>query len=231
MGDVAKRMAGITYIKIFGRQRTGTTFFRALCTHNFVNIRVFNNQFGWKHGLPFDEAKLRRWVKRYKSNQRKFEMHRNSLDDILDGNKMYPFVIIKNPYSWYWSIKKWIGPNVDVKKQYTLYNNRYRAYKQLCEGKLHPNIYHPGTVMRYEDLISDANIALRGIADETGCVLKDRIKVPKKVAQSNAFSEARRKFYLSQGVFNLPKEVLDRINALIDWDLMAYYGYEKRSIK
>lgn len=230
MGDVTKRMAGRIYIKIFGRQRTGTTFFRDLCTQNFNDVAVFNNQFGWKHGIPLNEVRIREWVARYKFHKCKFAMHSKALDDVVNGNKIYPFVIIKNPYSWYWSIKKWIGKGMDVNEQYTLYNNRYQIYKKLCEGELYPNIYHLGTVVRYEDLLNDAQGVLQNISEQTGCGLKERFKVPEKVEQSKPFNEARRKFYLSEGVFKLPKELLAQINKLIDWDLMSYYGYEKRAI-
>jgi hypothetical protein len=223
-------MARITYIKIFGRQRTGTTFFRALCTQNFNGVRVFNNQFGWKHGLPLDEKKLKEWVNRYKPYKRKFKLHTSSLEDILCGNKMYPFVIIKNPYSWYWSIRKWVGDNVNVKKQYTIYNNRYRVYKELCEGRLYPEVYYPGTIMKYEDLIDHPSRVLKNISKQTGCGLNQKIKIPIQVEQSSRFTEERRQFYLSSGTFGLSKKIIDEVNGLVDWDLMRYYGYERRSI-
>ena len=45
-------------LKVFGLQRSGTTYLRDLLKHNF-ELPVFTNELGWKHGIELNGTVLK----------------------------------------------------------------------------------------------------------------------------------------------------------------------------
>jgi hypothetical protein len=172
-----------------------------------------------------DLEKADNWIKA-KPNRHQFS---TILNNIKNGNMIYPCIIIKNPYSWYQSIKKWSGAKFKLEKTYKRYNELYTSYKHLYEEGYKVNkLYNKGIVVRYEDVLEDPQKVISEIADSFGLESKGGFTIPNKVPQSDKFGEDRKKFYLSGGIFDLSKELADKITELVDWELMKFYGYKPR---
>jgi hypothetical protein len=217
------------YIKIYGDRRTGTNFIQQLCRQNFNNVDVFDNQFGWKHGPPKNKEEMFKWISK---NTKRRSNYGKIFDEFLQGgNKLYPCVIIKNPYSWYLSIKNYIGKMANRKfnlaKLYKRYNMIYSSYKEMYEGKYGNELYSQTVVVKYEDLLVNAEQKINEIAEMLGLKIKTPFVVPNKVYMSDKFTDNKKKFYLSGGAFGLSDTVVQKINNLMDWDLMKFYGYER----
>jgi len=214
----------VKYIKIYGDRRTGTNFLQQLCRQNFENITVFDNQFGWKHGFPLDKDKMSNWVV---ENPKRKSNYGKIFKKILEGDhKLYPCIIIKNPYSWYSSIKNYIGNKFNMDRSYTRYNSIYRSYKKLYEGKHDNNIYGKSVIIKYEDLLSDTNRKITEIANFFKITIKKSIVIPRLVPMSGKFTNKKKEFYLSGGTFGLSDKLVQEINDLVDWELMKFYGYK-----
>jgi hypothetical protein len=221
------------YMKVFGIQRSGTTFMRELCRANFVDLTVYTNEFGWKHTSPRKYKSFKKWVHRYKNSSKKFKLFNNVLNSVLNGNRFESIIIIKNPYSWYHSIKKWYGDQFNFEKSYKKYNNLYLAYKQFHLDKSnYGNLYNESYIIRYEYLLRNTTKAMNKLSKFFGIDIKNKnIVIPAKIPQSDPFNESRRTFYLSGDVFGLKKRQVEAINKLVDWDLMKFYGYQRREIR
>jgi hypothetical protein len=205
------------YVKIFGKQRTGTTYTIRLVRENFLDTAGFNNEFGHKHNTPLSPDKLEEFLKKHKK-------HRESWKDIKEGNYIHPLIIIKNPYSWYWSIKKWHAKKFDFTTNYKIYNHLYTQYKDFYENG-RPYFFKP-YILRYEDLIKDPRAKMTEIAAYFEIEIRTDFINPTKVHQSAEFTEKRKKFYLENTTFDLNKKQIKAITAAIDWELMKFYGYE-----
>ena len=213
------------YVKMFGIQRTGTNFIQQILRQNYKNVRALDNQFGWKHGTPLSLKKIDIWIAA-KPNRKKYYP---ILNDIKSGNLMYPCFIIKNPYSWHQSIKKWNGSKFNLEKSYKRYNLLYTSYRNFYEEDYKSSgLYRQGIIIRYEDVLKDTQRVISEIAKSFGLEPKGNFVIPNKVPQSANFDEDRKKFYLGSGTFDLPSKIVQKINSLVDWNLMAFYGYTKK---
>lgn len=212
-------------------QRTCTTFMRSMCQKNLEGVKLFTNEFGSKHNVPRDEEWLKKWmVSKYKNNPRKIKRHKDKLQEMLNGNFMYSIIVIKNPYSWYYSIKAFRGAGFNFKKEYKKYNRLYGVYKDfhLSNKKKYGNFYSKSYIVKYENLLRDPNVIMKSIADKFELkLLHLPVILPIKVEQSVKFTDKRKKFYLSAGSFGLNKKQIDTINNILDWELMEFYGYKK----
>ena len=226
----SKKKFETSYIKIFGMPRTGTTFLRALCFANFKNVRVFTNTFGWKHGQPLSTEEFEKWPERYQKGSKEYERYRGIVSETKDGNKIKFIIVIKNPYSWYYSIRRYRRAHFDMAKlpeEYQIYSNRYRDYKDLYES-VDNDTYGAGCIVMYEDLIENPVSTLKDISREFDIELKSKsVTIPVKVEQSRLFNEKQRKFYLSGGNFKLTQYLVDIINGNVDWVILNFFGYGK----
>jgi hypothetical protein len=212
------------YAKVFGVPRTGTTFVETILALNF-DFGVYLNHYGNKHHEPLTLQEMRGWIEERQWIKDKYL-------SVLDG-VIHPFVVIKNPYSWEQSIKRFSNnPNLNMEVEYGNYNYKYREWKKLLENPHKP--FGKGFIIRYEDVLVDAENIFTNIAEETGLKMKDRgliatgeFIVPTKVNSSDEFTDKRRRFYLSKD-FGLSDEMVEKITRLVDWELMEFYGYERK---
>jgi len=214
------------YIKLYGIQRSGTNFVQVLFRQNFVDVRVFDNTFGWKHGKPLTINGMEKWMDKKNRRQKLGDL----FSKIRKNQCLYPCVIIKNPYSWYQSIKKWSSKygGFHIERSYANYNKVYKSYKDLYEGKYkNEGIYCDAFILKYEDLLRNTKKKVTEVSNQFGINMKGKFIVPTKVYQSKTFTEQRKKFYLGNGNFGLSDKLIKRITDLIDWDLMKFYGYKR----
>lgn len=197
------------YIKVFGIQRVGSNYFYSLYS-NFNIKYELNKTLGWKHDLIDAEVNL------------------SPTPD--PGIKVV--VLIKNPYTWYSSIRRWVTATPHdfpwgehtVENLYKRYNLVYENYKTFLTGNMKGTIFSDGMLVRYEDLIADTEGELNKIADRLGFELKQPLHNPDRVELSKKFTEERRKYYLEQKP-DYDKGIVDRVNLSVDWKLMEYYSY------
>ena len=227
------------YIHIFGIQRSGTTYTTNLIHMNTENVVVSTDN---KHKEPKDadfiEESLRKRLinnEVCRTNPVIHERLSNLIKDLFELNKkMHPLVVIKNPYSWYQSISRWRLLRKDsfrMEVWYDRYNKLYKKCKKLLENPRKP--YGKGMVVRYEDLLRSPKNFIYTLRDDFGMKLKDKIKDSDRMASVNSkfeseptvFTEERRRFYLQNGDFGLPKELINKITELIGWELMKFYEY------
>jgi len=211
------------YAKIFGVPRTGTTFVETIFAINF-EFGVFLNHYGNKHHKPLTLQEMEAWIE-----------ERTWIKDrclpVLNG-VINPLVVIKNPYSWEQSIRKFTkNPRLNLEVEYANYNLKYKLWKRLLEDPYKP--FGKGFVIRYEDYLVDTLPKIIKISEETGLKMKNKgllaggeYVIPTKVSASDEFTEERRQFYLS-GNFGLSKDLIKEITDLVDWKLMEFYGYKK----
>ena len=212
------------HLKVFGMQRTGTTFAMETMNLNLLATTAHNNEFGHKHSKPLTAEEMLLWAI-FEADK----MHRKDWEEIKE-RKLSPIIIIKNPYSWFRSIESWgkvaWAPGYSTEKAYSDWNKKYAWWKDLLENPRTP--FGKGVILKYEDLIRDVGSEMMRIAS----ILQlegvwDPITTPKQVDQSAPFTEERRMYYLdSSQHFGLFPQERKKITKLVDWDLMKYYGYE-----
>lgn len=201
-------------IKQYGIQRSGTNYLRQLLLDNVENICVYENSFGWKHGYPLSREALNKWAKDNKVAQSKLE------DDI------HPIIIIKNPYSWCQSIKKFRADKFNFENLYKRYNSLYKAYKKLyIEGH---DVFAKSYIIKYEDLLRNPKAEMESLARKLGAELKETFINPDKVNMSKKFTTKERDFYLNSENFGLDNKKIEEITNIIDWETIGFYGYERK---
>ena len=122
------------YFKVFGAERTGTMYLKAILDENIENINVFVNAFGSRHEPPLDANGAAAWTARNKRIADKGAT-RLLLKVSQGWIKLNPIVIIKDPYTWYKSIKRWrIGKGIDMEGEYAMYNHVYKGCAHFIEN-------------------------------------------------------------------------------------------------
>jgi len=201
-------------VKQFGIQRSGTNYIRQLLLDNIVEVVIYENHFGHKHAVPLGEKGLNTWAA--KKNR----------EPIVKEDDVHPIIIIKNPYSWYQSIERFRASKFSFHREYERYNKLYKAYRKLCL-KERP-VFTAAHVVQYEKLLADPRKEITIIAEKFDADLYKQFKNPNKVIMSGQFTEDRKKFYLADDNFDLSDELINKITAAVDWEVVGFYGYEKR---
>ena len=201
-------------VKQFGIQRSGTNYIRQLLLDNVVEVHIYEHQFGSKHAVPLGGKGINTWAEKRGRKPLTIE------DDV------HPIIIIKNPYSWYQSIERFRGSKFSFNAEYARYNKIYKAYKRLYL-KGHP-VFTDGHIIQYEKLLEDPRKEITIIAEKFGADLYRQFKNPNKVIMSNQFTDDRKKFYLANDNFGLSDDIIDKITQAVDWDVIEFYGYERR---
>jgi len=213
------------HIKIFGIQRTGTNYLGFLLGNNIIvkdtivtlNDVAYSGQDkpGWKHGAVPHVLDIEETLRQSASN--------------------IAVIIIKNPYTWYTSILKWIGraehgfdgfSGQDPEHVFIRYNSLYEDHRKFLLGEKKNTVYRDGVLIRYEDLVLDPKKEVIGFADKFNLTVKDKFTNTNKIVQSQVFTEKRRAYYLAQKP-DYSADIVERVNDAVDWELMRFYGYEK----
>ena len=221
------------YIKVFGIQRTCTTFMRELCKRNLNDVIVYTNEFGSKHQAPRKLDGFKGWVvQKAMGDEKKYKDIMRIVKDMRKGNYLNSIIVIKNPYSWYQSAKRWYRDKFIFEKLYKRYNRLYTVYRDFHLDKSgFDNLYGDSCVVRYEDVLKNVDKVMAHVSKSLNIEVAHRpVVLPNQVPQSKRFSKTKKKFYLGNGRFGLDQSTINTINNILDWDLMEFYGY-KRIIK
>lgn len=211
---------------VFGLQRSGTNFTEALLREHFqINIVNTDRNYIWKHGHDFDLSKI--------------------------DSDCFHIYIIKYPYSWIESIRR---KQVDILKRHPEVKSTKNTQIQLCKdidlyqlAKLyndHTCWWHREEVksrinyigVQYEQLIRGDN-AIKNFLKEFKSSHDVHSKVdinssfthPKKVSQSDVWTEDTRDMYLKKILPTLTWKEVDLINGALTPELFEYTGYKKIS--
>jgi len=180
-----------------------------------------------------------------------------SIYDAVLNNKIHYLISIKNPYAWINSNKdpnSWINRNyrdilishggysdssrIDllIKLKSKEFNSIYRSYLQL--SKQFPN---QTTIARYEDILANPTRFLNNISEQlklTACYpafadilgkasATDWDQISTSENKNEGFSKD---YYLEEKYFeDLPSNLINILEAEIDWELMKSYGYYKQN--
>ena len=203
------------YIKVMGMQRTGTTYFENLIKNN-TNAINLNNRWGWKHGPH--RTDINKWAKAHPKKA-------------LPTEKIKAVIMIKNPYTWFTSIKKWAHsswrkPNITPKEVFKNYNHLYTSHKEFLEGDVADTIYDEAILVRYEDYLENAERELKRVCDAFGCKLRLPLNRPNTVACSPyKFTKDMRRYYINQKP-KYGRGLILKVTDVVDWELMRFYGYK-----
>jgi hypothetical protein len=218
------------YFKVFGAERTATLYLKALIDENIKNTHVFINSFGSRHDPPMTSNQMKSWiVKNRRSTSRTAVRLLPKIN--RRQTKIYPIVIIKDPYIWYKSINRWRrGRGLDIQKEYKMYMDAYTSFMNLLVNtEMYGYFYGNGMYIRYEDLLRDPKKILTIVCNFYGIStinIRKKLVIPKKIENSNEFTEGKKQMYLSMGPYKMPMELINQITLLIDWDIIGtYYGY------
>lgn len=192
----------MNHLKIFGIERSGTNYLQALLKLN-TDVKVFSNCYGWKHG----------WIKKDESDCSKKYRGLPELDFII---------IIKNPYSWYFSIERW-AKNFDFDTFFNKYDQLYRHYWKFNGNHFWKKKY----IVKYEDLIKEPFNEVDKICQIYGIDRIKGFKNPKKVKESYyEFNQKMKNYYLGDD-FGLSKDRIKKINNKIGDDIFKNYKYKR----
>jgi hypothetical protein len=229
-------------IQIFGVQRSGTTYTSNLINMNYKNVMVYADG---KHRMVLSAERIRDNLDKRIAKNKESEGNDNLLKRLIYTKKMlfelnkkiYPVVVIKNPYSWYLSISRWTqlyGNKFEVGVWYERFNRMYKDWKKLLENPHKP--FGKGIINTYEDLLRNKDDFIYTLIDKCGLKLKGKIHDTDRIAsvrrdaknELKFFTEERRQFYLQDGDFGLSKKLIKQITKLVDWELMEFYGYKPK---
>jgi len=204
--------------KVFGIQRTGTTYLRELLKQNF-HLPVLTHELGWKHGEICDPSTQLERVK-FKYGAERLE----ELRGIAASCKITAIIIIKNPYSWLQSMEAW-GRKASKEQMsgsaayFEAYNLLYKNHLWFIKAQRPIYCYKRVFFVQYEALLAQLGDTLQYIARKSEHQLKG-IADAEWVEQSQPLTAEKRTFYLSP-----PKN--DAIASLVDWETIEQFGYSR----
>lgn len=119
-------------IKLYGLQRSGTNYIARLIEKNFRNVRVWHNgpdEKFWKHGPPQEAP---------------------GMDGYL--------LLVKNPFAWVVSYRKYMQDGKNVQQLCELYNTRLSEFLDFRAA--HPDI---AAIAAYESALEDLDYFLDAV--------------------------------------------------------------------
>lgn len=224
---------------VFGLQRSGTNFLEQLLRKNIAGANVLNawrhDDGIWKHAYDIGSKPVNGRTAGHRGDPKK---------EGLIGTQIHSIYVHKHPYSWIQSI---CDKQVDIKKVYPhvmephqdsdfmlaslnienlakLYRDHTAYWLKMLDEK---KIYH----LKYEDLIESPEKTREYVTNiatyfNVKFINKDNIVIPKKVGQSNEFTEADRTKYTQFQITTLTWKHIVKINNILDRDHLNRQGYD-----
>jgi hypothetical protein len=228
-------MAEKHFVKIYGCKRTGSYFIQTLLEQNCTNITCFDSEFGTKHTPPLSD--LSAFISEESLRQAKMPERIRYFQEVykyVNENKgLDSVIIIKNPYSWYRSIKEYTNRKTDIfneqifEEEYTHYNYMYeKCYEFYLDPQKVGHWYGKVVIVKYEDLLRYPKRKTKAICKELGIPVNNRIIVPEKVPMSKLFTKEQKEFYLGKS-FGLSQDHIRAINKLVTPKVMKLYNYTR----
>lgn len=215
------------YIKIHGLMRTGTNYLELLLQKNFENVKVLCNELGWKHGPILDAADWSEENKRLWNDYRAHWLTR-SLRRATRNGAIWYCVMVKEPYSWLWSIaKRQRRPASPVKvSDVEHWNKRLASWTAYCDE--HPD---KTMLMRYETLLQDTDVMLGQIEAKFSLTRKGNSFVNVNERMTTTGRASNKPFDASffterKYLKSFTAEDIEAVNAVLCSELMQRFGYE-----
>ena len=218
----------------YGLQRSGTNFLETVLKRKY-RVRFLNSDEDrrsplQKHFRLYDEKEIVSEPQYY--NELKTSTF-HEFEQFLEVIPDYYLVISKDPYSWLLSYRDWAlkcsWPQVSHHYivEYNLFYKSWLEFSLLSERVL---------FVRYIDLLEDAEGELGRLESIMSLDKKflSRFNPTRvtKVPMSKRFSDEQRNYYLGEEYFkSYTREVLDEINRLIDPEVLAGLGYERKEVE
>tara|TARA_Y100000588_G_C14055268_1_gene839063 strand:- start:146 stop:892 length:747 start_codon:yes stop_codon:yes gene_type:complete len=244
-----------TYIKLYGVKRSCTNLVKLLFHDNFSNVTVLSNVLGWKHGNHPESVDWhgKDWDPPFSLSSTFSPLDFVSNDELSSIKQMYEegrmkyVVCLKDPYSWLVSYSKYEareslisrsvlsfkGINRKKLKEYiSLWNDRHRNWSELLKNN--PN----ATLIRYEDILKDADSALNKIAIFFDLEKIDEVIMPEfnlsrnpeavgELPKQENKSFNKKDYYLNKKYLEyFNQDDFNIIETAIDKELLSYFGYE-----
>ena len=162
------------YFKIHGAQRSGTNYLKWLIENNFEKVRCLSQWLGSKHGLPileqeFDWDLKSTWAQGSSPTPTNRDITR--IRRAIGVGNFYYLSIIKNPFSWIISYKRYrkleILETSHLEKFINKWNITYQGIVEFNKNKSN------SLIIRYEDLLKSDSLS--SILD----IVSDFSKVPR----------------------------------------------------
>ena len=216
----------------YGIQRSGTNFLETLLKKNylvhFLNSNKDRSSPLHKHCRLYKYKKIIPEPKYHNDiSVGTFEQFESLFEVVPD----YYLIISKDPYSWYLSYMRWAKKYnwSNVSHHYIEeYNLFYETFIELS-SQTDKFIF-----IRYVDLLKDTNTVMNILEEKIK--LKKRLtarlalKIPNKVAQSDAFKDEKTTYYLNEQYLNeYSTEDIQTLNAALNSQVTSFLGYEIRS--
>jgi len=177
--------------------------------------------------------------------------------DAVLNNRIHYLIAIKNPYSWINSNKdphSWINCNYKdileshggytdksrtellIKLKSKEFNSIYSSYRELAT-----RFPEQTTVVRYEDVLSDHTQFLNQFAERLKLTTRSSSYTDisgkalptgwdQQITPESKNDKFLKNYYLEEQYFaDLPSNLIEILEAEIDWQLMKSYGYFKQS--
>jgi hypothetical protein len=218
-------------ILLYGLQRSGTNYLETAVNQKyhvlFVNEINDRSGPGHKHFRLYDQKAI--IPEPHYGNELTFAGY----DDFENHLEIPPDIILvisKDPYSWLLSYKSWAEkchwpqPGHHYLKEYNLFYGKWLEFARQTD-KIQ--------FVRYCDLLNNNDQTLNHLQAKFPLQKKFqwpfRSRLPTLVPQSSYFSKHRRHYYLSEQYLNsYTREELQKINAIIDPQVLSGLGYEKK---
>lgn len=218
---------------VFGLYRSGTNFMGQLLSQNSTSVSVLKGESNiWKHAYDIENRRL------FDGDDKK-QTPKERLSELgIKNNVIY---IHKHPYSWIESV---IRKPVDIRKEYPcvagggdnnfvlnnlniielakLNHNHAEYWFNLMTTK---NIHR----VQYEKIISSTKNTkqiVKNIFEKFDIPLTRNVIVPSRVPVSETFNEQSRKRYTNLYLEILTWEHIQRINSILDHNIIEQQGYQ-----
>lgn len=222
------------YFKIYGEKRTGTNYLVSCILKNFLDVDVFMNVGGWKHGIINEfpnnidpDKKLDAFIIN--------KINITKIIDLFKNNNINFLITIKNPYMWIYSVsifeKKQLTSEYVISK-IQLWNKHYSDYKNYIEnGKAY--------LVKYETLLEQPTETLDKIKQKFNLTNNSVYRFErKKLRANNDGTKGKtldvlfdRTIYTKiEPSKHLTNDIIKTINNTIDITLMNFYGYDIENI-
>ena len=217
-----------------------------------VNLKIFSAQFQ-NDSFAFVEAATAAEPAEnclpFSSEQRQYMMdHAKAIQDSVRNKTLHFLISVKEPYAWINSMfKYWLNDKNEndpevidefcklVSIQCAEYNAAYRSYLELFQK--YPQ---QTTIVHYHNLIKNPFGFLNGLKSRLSLEKSSETYFsPKKIIHPTDWDQQQSHLRLAKKDFDpdyylqrkylqsMRPEVIDCISKSIDWNLMAFYGYEK----
>ena len=225
----------VQYFKIYGQKRTGTNYVASLITQSFMNVNVYMNVGGWKHG-PIIEFPNSYNLLNTVDKKTAQGINKNKTIELFKNKEIYFIVTIKNPYMWMYSISQF--ENKKLNESYIIskikeWNTNYLNYKTYIEQ-------NKAYLIKYEDIIQDQKKIFQDMKNRFGIEIYNAdIDIVYKLLPNNdndLGKTSKKQFdktkYIQPNISNyLSKDSIRIINKTIDTSLLNFYNYSIQKVE